>query len=850
MTLLNPALLYGLLLAALPVVLHLLLRRKPKPLVFPALRLVTQRRKQNLKRIQLRHIWLLLLRILAIALIVLALTRPSLPAADYSFNLREWGTLALVVAAGVGVYLWRLRQWRRAELPRHVLALRRATTRGWITGGTIASLLLLVGCPYQQRIAGEIKTPPKAATLDLPVAAVCLFDTSLSLTYQQEGRTRLDVAREIAMEHLSELPTGSRVAIADTATDYPVSFQQTFSVAQSRIKDLAPTALNISLSDRLRTCLLAQEDDRNRTLAEQGNVAEEVRKDRFLRRVYVFTDLTKTPWRLGGSTLLQKEIERLETIGVFLVDVGETAPQNRAIRQIKLSRQQVPVNGRIEVSALLQADGPAAGEATLELQRRMSDGVLVPHGKMHHTLDSGAPAWVTFPLLTEVTGPVWQGELRIDATDPLAFDDVRTFSVAVGEPPRVLVSAPTAAAAERWQQWLNPIDEKFRVSFVPASKLRDTEFNVFDVVYLINIPQLADGDWSRLASFVERGGGVGVFAGSNDIKPSGYERAQAQAFLPGRLEAVRERPDRRLSIDKPEHPVFRKLVDDGGASILEADVVVSRYWLVQPANGAGVLATLSDEDQSPLLVERPYGKGRSVIFTTEVNARTSSFQQWTNFTDPTLIGWPAIAFAESLTFYLARSTDNVFNVTAGEDVVLRLASQDADRSFLLKRPEFKQSTVSLPAETSELAIADARDVGLYGLAETARPSEPILGFSVNPATEESDLSRLTETDLDALLGAGRYQVARSIGELDATVNIADLGREVFPIVLLLVIVAFLGEHLVANRFYEVDEDIAATTAVSLPSRPAGRDASLRTGTPPSAPPPVASGRPDAARAPS
>ncbi|MFV0443880.1 MAG: BatA domain-containing protein [Planctomycetaceae bacterium] len=843
MTLLNPALLSGLLLVLAPVVLHLLLKRKPKPLVFPALRLVMQRRKQNLKRLQLRHIWLLLLRMLAIGLIVFALTRPSLPAADYSFNTREWLTLAAVIAAGVGIYFWRLRQWRQQSLPRHVFALRRASFRGWTTGGTLAALLLVVGCPYQQRIAGELTAPPTMATLDLPVAAVFLFDTSLSMTYQQEGKTRLDVAREIATEHLSELPHGSRVAVADSGSDYPVNFQQTFSVAQKRIQDLTTSGLTLSLSDRLRTCLLAQEEDRRRTLAEQGNVAEEVRKDRFLRRVYIFTDLTKTPWRLGGSTRLQKEIERLQTVGVFVVDVGEATPQNRAVTQIKLSRQQVPVGGLIEVSALLQADGAAAGETTLELKRLLPDGSAIPQGKVQPTLDAGSPTWVTFPLISEATGPVWQGEVRFEASDPLAFDDVRYFSVAVGTPPRVLVSAATAAEAEYWRLLVSPRGVKFRTTFVPASKLRDTDFNQFDVVYLINLPLLADGEWSRLANFVEGGGGVGILLGSDAVKPSGYDRAQAQSFLPMRLEAVRERPGSSLSIETPEHPLWRKLVDDGGASLLQTDLAINRYWLMQPAGGARVLATVTDGDASPLLVERSFGKGRSVVFATDVTLQAGPFRRWNNLANTETL-WPVLAFAESLTLYLSRSTDNVFNLTAGEDLVLTLPATEEPRKFLLKRPEYKQSTVSLAAGANELAIADVHDVGLYALADPARPSEPVQGFSVNAAAEESQLTRLTETELDALFGAAEYQVARSIGELDATVNMADLGREVFPIVLLLAIVAFLGEHLVANRFYEADDDMTTSAGATLPIRREVPDAWPPSGTRPSSLPPVASGSGD------
>ncbi|MCA9055671.1 MAG: hypothetical protein KDA75_17640, partial [Planctomycetaceae bacterium] len=658
-------------------------------------------------------------------------------------------------------------------------------------------------------------------------------------------------AREIAESHLSELPGGSRVSIADTSNDNPVLFQPTLSAAQTRLASLEPAALNVSLNDRLRNCLLAQEEDRKRTLSEQGNVAEEVRKDRFLRRIYVFTDLTRTPWRLGGSSLLQKEIERLETINVFLVDVGESAPLNRSVRRVKLSRQQIPVGGLASVSALVQADGAASGEATLELVRVLPSGDELPQGKVQQTLDSGVPTWVTFPLLTDLSGAAFQGVVRFDASDPLAMDDARTFTIAIGEPPRVLLSSPTEEAALIWRALLNPQSEKFRVEFVRSSKLRDTDFSQFDVVYLINVPQLADGDWSRLAGFVEQGGGLGVFLGSDAIKPSAYERAQVQAFLPGRLEAIRERKDRRLSIDREEHPVFRRLADDGGVAILEADFYFDRYFRVVETPGASVLATFDDEDASPALLERPYGKGRSVLFASAIDPGRGPFSRWNNFWDPAQSLWPRIALAESLTLYLARSADHVYNVTVGEDVVLPMEPSNAVRSFLLRRPEFRQTSVTLPAGESELMIRDARDVGFYALADAHNPSGMETGFSVNAAENESDLTRMEVSDLDALLGEGRYQVARSIGELDESISIADLGREVYGIVLLLAIVAFLGEHLIANRFYEVDEDLAAgASGVNPQTRPGAAAAGPRREAPVSSDRSSASGRPGAAQAPS
>jgi len=77
MTFLNASLLFGSALVALPIVLHLIMRRRPRHLEFPALRFVAQRQETNQRRLRLRHLLLLALRVGAILLLAAALARPS-----------------------------------------------------------------------------------------------------------------------------------------------------------------------------------------------------------------------------------------------------------------------------------------------------------------------------------------------------------------------------------------------------------------------------------------------------------------------------------------------------------------------------------------------------------------------------------------------------------------------------------------------------------------------------------------------------------------------------------------------------------------------------------------------------
>lgn len=75
---LSPWLLAGLAFLAVPIIIHLILRKKPKHQWFPALRFLQQRQRTNLQKLRLRHLLLLTLRLLLLALIVMALSRPLL----------------------------------------------------------------------------------------------------------------------------------------------------------------------------------------------------------------------------------------------------------------------------------------------------------------------------------------------------------------------------------------------------------------------------------------------------------------------------------------------------------------------------------------------------------------------------------------------------------------------------------------------------------------------------------------------------------------------------------------------------------------------------------------------------
>ncbi len=102
-------------------------------------------------------------------------------------------------------------------------------------------------------------------------------------------------------------------------------------------------------------------------------------------------------------------------------------------------------------------------------------------------------------------------------------------------------------------------------------------------------------------------------------------------------------------------------------------------------------------------------------------------------------------------------------------------------------------------------MADTDQIGHYRVLDADPDSDFAVGFSVNAPAEESDLAKLTPEDLTEMFGENRFRISRSLEELERIVTEGRLGQELFPQVLVLVLVFFCAEHLVSNRFYEADQ---------------------------------------------
>jgi len=800
-------LLLGLLLATIPVVLHLLLRARPKKLIFPALRLLQQRRMQNQRRMRLRQVWLLLLRMLLIAGLVLALARPTLPPANYALTAWEILGLAALISLAFATYFACMTYWQRQRLAPPTLSTRRTYLRGGLGLLTLLLTALLVGWPYQRRVAAEITSPAPAAFENVPVAAVFLVDTSLSMSYQFEGLTRLEAARAMALEQLERLPPGSQATVLDLAGELPTVLSPDLAAVQNRLTALVPQPVVQALNDRLRTAVRFQADERRRLLGGQANVAEDLRQDKFVREIYVLTDLAQSAWRQDDTQTLATLIAEHPWLGLYLIDVGIEQPTNIGIVDPRLSRQTVGTGGQVLLEATVRTTQPISSDVIVELWHGSDGAPLAKRDTQVVTVSREQAGQVRF-LLDQLSGSLLQGELRLVTADPLPIDDLAAFTVKVLPPLKVLVIAENRSTTAFWTEALNGLNNvggSYDVTVRTTPQLLDLKLADYDILCAINLQNPPVEAWRKLATFTRDGGGLLVFLGANSalaggarnaINPVAYSIPEALDVLPARIKAALKFPTpQKLNLRDPKAPWTSRLENLGVLSEL-VDVDFRRYWTVEADPLAVVLARWTDEAQQPAFLLKDVGRGRCALFTSSVDS--TAWSDWPR-------NWTFLVVADQWLQLLSRHASSQHGFVVGDPVVLPIDRSIDEASGLLRLPDLTQRSLSRDVESSEVQLTELLKPGNYQIV-SALPSAVIwTGFSLNLPATESDLTRLDTAGLDGYLGQDKYHLARDPEALERSVTAGRLGQELSGLLLGLLVVVFVVEQATATWFYRQDD---------------------------------------------
>ena len=789
MALVHLSLLAGVLLIGIPIAVHLAMRPQPVRHVFPALMFVRERQQTSQRRLKLKRFLLLLLRCLAIAVAAIALARPAVTQQQWSV----WGAggAAGVVATIAGV----------------AAAVSLIQNRGrWLTIGlaVFAAILAIVTLGvFSMALRGDV--PTLLGDQEAPVSAILLVDTSPRMDYEFRNESRLQQVQEIAERLIEKLPKESEVAVLDTEGTEGV-FSPDRSAATTVLEKLEVSGGARPLFEQIDQVL------------QLVKVAKHQR-----RELYLFTDMTNAAWNgnrddawdEAAAKRLQESLEEFDLV-VYLIDVGVPKPQNAGLGPPRIDADTLVRGGETTIEVPLRVVGePVTKTVELWMESvgdaipQMEDGELsippmVRRGSAPVSASNTAGGNARFSLAGLDEG-VYHGEIRLLGDDSLAHDNIRYFTVRVREAWPILLVAPDNVSTTFVAQSLAPsvLEEeggwRFDCTTIAIRDLPNQDLADYLAVCLLDPTPLPDPQWQDIQDFVESGGGLVVLLGHNAQPPRAFQTPVVKDVLGGALDRQWRNVERTLFMAPQEysHPVMVPFRDIRTSTPWDRFPIFRHWSFDKIGENADVLIRYGNGKEA--LVENAFGSGKVLTLTTPLSdsARPAGRAPWNElaFGED---GWPQFILINEMVNYLVSDSQNQLNYPTGAPVTLQDEQGNDVQRYQLFPPG--QPPYQLIVQDSAVTIRDTRQAGNYRL-RGRRGIDVIRGVSANLESHQTELTRMPSEKLNAIFGETRYQLVRENAEIERAQGRNRVGREFYPVLMILLAVVVVLEQLLANRFY-------------------------------------------------
>lgn len=519
MTFLNPGLLIGLAAVALPILIHLLSRRRYPLIDFSSLRFLKKLQRQQMRRLRLRQWLLLLLRTLAILLIVAAFARPTLRA-HLGWGILSTGRIGMAIV---------------------------------IDASASMQSKSLEGSSFQQA-----KTAAK---------------TLISL--MNPGDRTIVVLARGEPEPLTQSPSSEDDALLQALED---------TRAWDGGADLA-AALNAAV--------------------QQLGSAQD-----FRREIYVLSDFASTA-ELPNPP---------ENANLFFVQITPESPENLSVKDVRVVSEIIEPGQPVEIKITLANFGLKDRDDVyysifLNGSRVGEDVVSLAAGgevKRHHQ------------VLPEDTD-LQEGMVQIEEMDVLAADNRAYYCFSVPERLDVLLVGDESTCREI-RLALSPASQKKSLIFLKSAGREnwDTQpISRYDVIIFCDPPDFSKAQSSRLAHFVERGGGLLILPGSHMDAAAINRDLLAKLGTPKWGEKMGQ-PGRResfLSWQEPDlnSPLLR------GILRLGSHPSTPRFYQTLRLVGQEGDAPIYFSNGMPFLTETIFGQGRVIL------CASSPEQNWSDW---------------------------------------------------------------------------------------------------------------------------------------------------------------------------------------------------------------------------
>jgi hypothetical protein len=338
--------------------------------------------------------------------------------------------------------------------------------------------------------------------------------------------------------------------------------------------------------------------------------------------------------------------------------------------------------------------------------------------------------------------------------------------------------------------------------------------------------------WEKLEPYVA-GGGKLFIAPGRAIGPGFIptdENEPAKKLMPAKLGAMIDattfrKPETSDSLDRSSgvtwmlddaalrHPLFNRFKEwknQGNIDVIARPPKALKYYEATPIGDASVVVRFNDTDdpakQSPALIERVVGKGKVLLLTTRLEV-PDPVNPWNEYWSTADSSFATVFPHVVMTYLCGASADANFQHPTGRDLILpipHLAGKDPPTKLRLEGPGVsgRDAEFDLAARQTEVRISAAKTLtpGNYLVATDRGPATD--GFSLNPPADESNLAKVPAEAIEDLFGP------KSVVPLGKDANMHEVldkkftqPVDLFPWLLILVLLLLAAEGVIANRFY-------------------------------------------------
>ena len=672
MLFLNPWMLLGLAGVSVPLLLHLLNRRKSRRRDWGAMMFLVASLAERRRRVLVEEILLMLTRCLIVALAGFAFARP------FATSGGAWLVIAVAAVGAVAILGASAALWSNHA----------ARRRLWIAGGALA--VFATAC-----VMAEWGVHFSRSRRDGAKDVAIIIDASSSMTLRNDGSRNFDAARKIASEYIeaSRRNTAFTIVLGGSVSHAITPAPTTDRRLLFRLLDEAvPLQGTLDMPDALAEAT---------TSLMQGTSGN--------KEILVIGDGQKTGWDIGedGTWECAKDVLAVLPRQPRIVLRRLPAPgslRNLTVSSMSFSRDVIGTDREVRIDVAVANNGDEAASAA-SLSLATEGRVLTSSGIGQ--LQPGESRVIQFNHRFSKPG-THEVRAYLDIDDDLPADDALVRVAAVRSALDVLVvegarsrrmsgragayialalapsevtladresQAPAAGAAAKQNGAVAAAAPRMRTFFRPRLALAQemsamTNLSPYSAIILADVPRLSPDVASRLISYVERGGGLMVVnssASSADFY-NGWTDDDGAPVMPLMLlgDSPMQTTGTPLDPRTLTHPSLAAMAEKGDL----AGTIFERIW--KTAVQEGVTSEIGARlfDGSALLAERKAGRGRIVQFAAGLDPSSGNFISRQSF----------LPLAHALVGHIARPVVPGLNVQPSQGLSIVLSESPIEDS--------------------------------------------------------------------------------------------------------------------------------------------------------------------------